>query len=302
MLKKILTYLFIAALAVLTALNYQLFVFPNRFAPSGLTGLCTIFQHVTQLNMGYLILVLNLPLAIAVFFKISRVLALRSLTYVVTMSTALVVLEKVDLSAFAYSTENSAILGPLVAGIIYGFIGSSLLKVGTYAGGTDFISALIHKTRPHFNFFYTSFALNVSVAALSYFVYDNGIEPVLLCVLYTFSYSTLMDRVSKSGRSAVRFEIITDQPEQLSEAIIQKLHHSATLIPGRGIYKGKETSILICIVNKTQTAVLASIVRSMSGTFAVCSQVSEVMGNFKRLDIRGNREKPLLDQGDGDQL
>ena len=33
--RKLLTYLVIIALALLCALNYQLFIFPNRFAPAG---------------------------------------------------------------------------------------------------------------------------------------------------------------------------------------------------------------------------------------------------------------------------
>lgn len=302
MLKKFLTYLVIVAMACINAVNYELFVFPNQFAPAGLNGLCTMFQYVTHLNMGYLNLLLNLPLAVAVYFKVSKSLALRSMTYVLSFSGMLVVLDYVDLSAFAYSTPSSTILGPLVAGIICGYICSILLKASAYAGGTDFIAALVHKYRPDFNFFYTVFAMNVVVACISYFVYDFKIEPVLMCILYSFASSTLIDKTNKSDRSAVRFEIITDHPEELSRLIIEKLHHSATMIPGKGIYKGKETNLLICVVNRPQAATMSAIIKTLPGTFAVCSQVSEVMGNFKRLDNKNNQELQLLDQGDGNGL
>ena len=244
--RKILTYFVIIAMAFLNAVSYTLFVFPNQFAPSGLNGLCTMFQHLTHMNMGYLNLILNFPLAVAVYFKVSRSLALRSMTYVLSFSLALMILEQVDLSAFAYSTGNSTILGPLVAGIIYGSICSMLLKASAYSGGTDFIASLIHKYRPNFNFFYTVFAMNVVVACLSYFVYDFKIEPVLMCILYSFTASTLIDRMNKSGRSAIRFEIITENPDALAKTIVEQLHHSATLIPAQGIYKGTPTNILIC--------------------------------------------------------
>ncbi len=300
-LRKVLTYLVIAALALLAALNYALFVFPNEFAPSGLNGLCTMFQHVTGLSMGYLNLLLNLPLAIAVYCKVSRSLALRAMCYVVCFSGALLLLDHVDLSAFAYATENgtSTIMGPLVGGIIGGSVQAALLRASAYTGGTDFISSLIHKYRPDVNFFWTGFSLNVVVAAISFFVYGYKIEPVLLCILYSFASSSVTDRMNKSGRSAIRFEIITDQPEALSQAIIQRLHHSATLIPARGMYRGRETNMLVCVVNRTQSAALSALIRSYPNTFAVASQVNEVMGNFKRLDNRGNLEKDFLDPGDG---
>jgi len=65
------------------------------------------------------------------------------------------------------------------------------------------------------------------------------------------------------------------------------------------MYRGKETNILICVVNKTQSAALTTLLRGYPGTFAVSSQVSEVVGNFKRLDNRGNLTPDLLDRGDG---
>lgn len=298
--KKVLTYCVIAGIAVLCALNYQLFVFPNSFAPAGLNGICTIIQYVFGISVGYLSLLINIPLALLVYFKVSKNLALRSMVYVLTFSFALLILDHVDLSRFAYATDNgtSAILGPLVGGIIYGFCYSLLLRASAYAGGTDFIAALIHKRSPNQSVIGLIFAMNVMVAVLSYFVYDYQVEPVILCILYSFASTTVSDRMLKNGRSAVRVEIVTDHPEELSGAIIRQLRHSATLVPAKGMYSGRETSILVCIINRTQVAALTAIVQSVPHSFAVMSQVSQVMGNFKRLDTHGHYEKEILDRGD----
>ena len=59
MTKKILTYLMIAAMAFLCAVSYQLFVFPNHFAPAGLNGLCTMIQYVFGVSIGYLNLLIE---------------------------------------------------------------------------------------------------------------------------------------------------------------------------------------------------------------------------------------------------
>ena len=295
------TYFVIILIALIAAVNYEIFVFPNKFAPAGLNGLCTMVQHIAGISVGYLSLIINIPLAIWVYFEISKPLAVRSMVYVVTFSVAILILDRVDMSAFYYVTENgtSAILGPLVAGIIWGGCYSPLVQCSAYSGGTDFIAAIIHKRRPEQNMFYLIFALNVVIALLSFFVYDYKIEPVILCILYAFTSSTVTDRLTKNGRSAIRFEIVTDYPNEISNEIITKLHHSATLVPGKGMFMGKPTNILICVVNKSQMAALSRIVRKYPYTFAVMSSVSEVMGNFKRLDSDGNLEKKLLDDGDG---
>ena len=299
--KKILTYSVIMALAVMAALNYEIFVYPNRFAPSGLNGVCIMIQHLTGLSVGYMSLLINIPLALVVYFLVSKPLAIRSMVYVATFSVALLILDEVDLSRFYYVTANgtSTILGPLVAGIIYGAVYAMLVQASAYTGGTDFIAAIIHKFKPEQNMFFLIFMLNVAVAITSYFVYDYQIEPVILCIMYAFMSSTVSDKLNKNGRSAVCFEIITDYPDEISDEIIYQLGHSSTLIPAKGMYAGRDTNLLICVVNKTQVAAVSRIVRKYPNTFAIMDPVSEVMGNFKRMDADGKEEKPLLDGGDG---
>ena len=299
--KKVWTYGVIMAIATVCALNYEIFVFPNRFAPSGLNGICTMIQYVTGINIGYLSMLINLPLALAVYLKVSKPLAIRSMVYVVTFSAVSVLLDYVDTSRFAYYTETgtSAILGPLVAGVIFGSCYSMLLRASAYSGGTDFVAALIHKYHPEKSIFGLIFTMNVMVAVISYFVYDFQIEPVILCILYAFMSSTVSEKLTKNGRSAVRFEIITDYPEQIADEIIHKLRHSATLVPGRGMYMNKEVSVLFCVVNNNQVARLAAICRKYPNTFAIIDPVSEVMGNFKKIDTHGKEEKSLLDGADG---
>lgn len=299
--RKALTYAVIVGLALVSAINYQLFIFPNKFAPAGLNGLCTMVQYVFGISVSSLNLLINLPLAFLVFTKVSKSIAVRSMTYVLSFSLWLTVLEHIDLSAFAYATDTgtSTILGPLVAGIVNGSVYSQLAQGGAYTGGTDFIASLIRKNRPGLNFFGVIFALNAAVAFISYFVYDFQIEPVILCIIYCFMSSTVSDKVVKSGRQAIRFEIVTDSPEELAQSIMTRLHHGVTLIPAKGMYSGRETNVLICVINKAQASVLSAIVRQQPNTFAVMSSVSEVMGNFKHLNTEGKESNNLLDTGDG---
>jgi uncharacterized membrane-anchored protein YitT (DUF2179 family) len=302
--RKVLTYFVIAAVAFLSAVNYEIFIFPNEFAPSGINGICTMIQYVTGISVGYLSLLINIPLALWCYFEVSKSVALRSMVYVGVFSLALVILDKVDLSAFAYATENgtSKILGPLVGGIIQGFVFSILAKSSAYSGGTDFVSAIVHKRNPMRSVYGISFIMNTCIAICSYFVYDYKMEPVILCIIYGYLSSSVVDRLMKSGREAICFEIITEHPQEISEEIIRKTRHTTTLIPARGMYTGKEKSMLICVVNKTQAAAVARICRSYPNTFAVMDPVGEVMGNFKDLKMDGSQVLHVLDSGDGKTL
>ena len=302
--KKAWTYLVIAMVALVASVNYELFVFPNQFAPSGVNGICTMIQYVTGVSVGYLSLLINVPLAIWCYIEVSKPIALRSMVYVITFSLGLLLLDHVDLSPFAYATENgtSKILGPLVAGVIQAYVYSILVKASAYTGGTAFVSAIIHKRSPEKSVFVISFTLNAAVAVASYFVYGYQMEPVILCILYSFMATNVGERLMKSGRSAIAFEIITDYPDEISQDIIRDIHHTTTLIPGKGMYSGRETSVLLCVVNKTQIAAVNSIIRRYPNTFAIVNPVSEILGNFRKLNSTGKEVAEVLDSGDGKTL
>lgn len=295
MFKKIASYGMILMCAALFALSYHLFVFPNRFAPAGINGICTMIQHVFHINMGYLSLLINLPLALLSFFLADKLWSIRTMVFTLAFSLLVLVLEKVDLTIFAYNTQFSAVLGPMVAGLAVGYLSGMLGWVSAGTGGTEFIARVIYRYRPHMNFYWVIFALNISVAVLSYFVYDFQIEPVLLCVVYSFASSVVREKMEQSRRKAVRFEIVTQYPEEISTQIMEKLHHGITLLPAKGMFRGEERSVLVCIINKTQIPELKQIVCAYPKTFAAMSQVEDVYGNFKRLDSQGKPERHITD-------
>jgi uncharacterized membrane-anchored protein YitT (DUF2179 family) len=208
----------------------------------------------------------------------------------------LLLLDKVDLSAFVYSTTISTLLGPAVGGLISGVCGYYMHQMGSCMGGTEFIAKLIHKKNPSFNLFTIMLALNVVVAGISYFVYDYKIEPVLLCIIYSYMSSSVRDNMNRKHQSALRCEIVTENGEELGKVIIDKLHHSVTRMPGKGLYTGAEKAVLVCILNPTQLNELTKIVAQYPDSFVSVSHINAVVGNFHRLDSRGKEQTSVLDE------
>ena len=283
--KKFLEFLLISALAVLSAVTYIIFIFPNSFAPAGFNGIATMIQFIFGFNAGYLSLLINIPLIIAVFFLVDKEFAVKTLFYIVFFSGALILLQEpfLDLGAYAYQPDNgtSMILGQHVAGILNGGILGAVFIANGSSGGTDLVAAIIHKINPAYNFVWVSFALTTVVALVSYFVYDYEIEPVILCILYSFFSSNVSDKMLKGSREAIKFEIITNHPDEISHEIIEKLGHSATLINAEGCYSHDHKSMLVCVINKDQIVKLKQILNKYPGSFASISNVSSTIGRFK---------------------
>ena len=295
--KKIVSYIMVILIALMMALNYQLFVFPNSFAPAGVNGIFTMIQHVLGFKLSYTSILLNVPLAIIVFFVIAKPFALRSMVYTLAFSGFLMIFDAMDLSAFVYSTGVSAVVGPAVAGMITGFGGYYMHRIGACYGGTEFIAKLIHKRNPAVNFFSIIFALNVSVALASYFVYDYKIEPVLMCIIYSYFSSNVRDNMNRKRGSALRCEIITDRPDEVSNAIIQNLHHGVTALEAKGMYTGEAKTMLVCILNPSQLTELSKLVAQFPGSFVTFTHVNSVLGNFKHLTSSNRPEAQFFDSG-----
>lgn len=306
--KKIITeYIIITFLAFCMAVAYEVFVFPNSFAPAGINGLATIIQHIFGFSLGYMSIIINIPLLIITFILVNKDFALKTFCYVAIFSITTLIVKNgagdndgfIDLSGFAYKNDTlSGILAPLTSGAINGLIYGYSVRRNSCTGGTDIIARMVRVKHPELNIMWVTFALNSVVAVLSYFAYaENGvynIEPVLLCLIYCFTSSKMGDMVLKGYKTALKFEVVTSYPDEISKEIIQKLHHSATVVHGKGMYTHEDKDLLICVVNKNQIVDFENIITKYPGTFAYISSVNETVGNFaykiKKRDLNGDKD------------
>lgn len=282
--KRIVDYLVIAVSALLLALSYHLFVYPNDFAPSGIPGFATMLQYLFNWNVGYITFIINIPLVIATYILVGKDYAVKSAAFTVVFSTALVALEYVPLDRFVYYTENgtSTIMAPIAAGVIGGFCYGIVMRRNSSTGGTDLVAALVNRYHPEYNLLWILFGINAVVAGTSYFVYGFQFEPVIMCLVYCFLTSQVSDMMLKGFKAAVKFEIITDRPEELSRALMEGLYHGVTELPAKGGFTHQDKTLLICVINKREIVKFQRIVEQFPGSFAYLTSVKETMGNFRR--------------------
>lgn len=284
--RQYIDHLVMAGLAILMALNYQIFVVHNAFAPAGINGLATMVQYLFHFSIGYMSLIINLPLAILAFFRVNRQFALKTLVFVLVFSGATLLLQsKVDLTRFIYHTGDgrSTLLAPVASGTINGLIYGVAIRHGGSTGGTDYIAAFVHKKRPEHSMVRIIFVLNTGVALLSYFVYNFNIEAVILSIAYSFITSRVSDGIIKGGERAIKAEIVTTHPDEIARMLIEKLGHGVTIVHAEGGYTHQSKSLLICIINRHQVVRFTELVSMFPDTFACISDVNKTLGNFKHV-------------------
>ena len=289
-------YLLMAALAVVFALNYLLFISRNGFAPAGVNGIATMVEYKTGFSVGYFSLMINIPLGIFAFFFVDKNFAVKTLVFSAVYSLSLLLFGLADLSAFQYDAQGVDTVFPaLIAGSVGGFVYGLSVRCNASTGGVDIIAKYVSKVDPLVNFFWINFAMNCIIALASYFVYavPDGFggmiydyKPICLCMLYCFLSSFVGNSIIKGSKSAYKFFIITSHADEIDREIFEKLKHSATRLTATGAYSNKEREVIVCVVNKRQLAEFKSILKKYKDTFAFVETVNEIIGNFKRVKNR----------------
>lgn len=285
------SYLIVAIEAFINAFSYEIFIYPNGFAPAGVGGIATIMQHLTHISAGYYIAAINAPLLIVSFFALDKNFTLKSLTHTVVFSLASIFFHSIDVSKIAFAAPDAGgrALAAIAGGVFSGVLYYVAVRSGGSTGGADIIGAAINKKKPEFEMVWVIFTVNVIIAVSSFFVFgseEGGIassyEPVILCIIYCFVSSTIADYIFKGGKSAVKFEIITNYPDEISQEILDKLHHGCTILSGTGAYSHSDKKVLICIVNRRQIAACEKILKKYDKTFAFMENVNGTFGVFDR--------------------
>ena len=242
----------ISLLAFISAANYCIFVFPNRFAPAGIDGICTMIQDVLNINMGYFSLFVNIPLIISAFIILDRDYAIKSSVYVIIFSISVILIKENNFSTIYYFTQTgtSTILAPIASGVIRGILYTLTLKSNGSAGGVDIISSIIKIKKPHLNFMDNIFIINTLIALSSFWVYEMNIEPVICSIIYAYISSYTCNHLRNKEHEIIKYEIITKTPSEITSYINYELHQRATVINAKGAFSGEDTNIVLCIIRK----------------------------------------------------
>lgn len=288
----VLKYVFIVFLGCLLALNYTLFIVPNGFAPAGINGIAVMIQYKLNFSVGFMSLIINIPLCVFAFFFINKRFAIGTLVFCLVYSLVYLLFQNIDIERFKYNAEGVDTIYPvLIAGVISGFCYSCLFRLHASTGGTDIISKYISKKKPEMNFFFVTFILNGIVAVSSFFVYAQKIDgemvynfkPVCLCIVYCLTSSLVGNYLLKETKTAFQVTIITDTPKEIEDEIINVLHHSATRLSGEGIFTHTNKTVLMCVVNKYQIVEFKKMIEKYPNTFAYVTTANETIGNFKKV-------------------
>ena len=268
----------IVVAAFLSAVGLYTFVNPANFAPSGVDGISMMVQKLTDINMGYVSLAINIPLLVIAWFFISKKYVVYTSLFTVVSSVAMIIMEEINM--YEYVTENNVWIAVFASGIMLGARTAIMIRIGGSTGGVDIIACIVQKKKPYMNIETLISIFCYVTIGISFFVYGN-IESVIMSVIQMLIFNLAMNSVLKTTRNAVEVRIITSDPEQFREDIIFNLTHGATVMDCKGMFTGEDKSMIVTIININQMDELIKLSRKYPNSFVYFSEVNGVWGNFR---------------------
>jgi uncharacterized membrane-anchored protein YitT (DUF2179 family) len=259
--------------SILRAIAIHAFIIPNKFAPGGITGIAAIIEIISggKINSGYSLFLLNVPLLF---------LAIKTLSAIILVSILLVLLGKLEVWTginFKY-TPNERILAALAGGVLGGAALATMLKIGGSSGGTDIVAALVNKKYAATSISRFIFMFDAVIVLASALILKS-LDPIMLSIVEMFVGSRVSESIIQGFKTAIKFEIIIDEPDKLANVIMTKLNRGVTCIKAKGMHTNTEHNVLICLVRKRQLSAMHDLLKEYApNSFTYISQANEVIG------------------------
>ena len=256
--------------SVLCAVAINGILIPHRFVSGGLVGLSLVIHYLfPTLQVGWLYLILNIPLFVLGWMFVGRRFFVYSIAALLIFTNAVT---WVKVPVPVHDMLPSAVL----AGVITGAGTGIILRSWGSAGGLGILSIILLK-RFSIRLGSTILGFNAAILVLTAGLFS--LDKAIYTLIYLYVSSTMVNLVvtGLSQRKAVH--IISPKWEEIAQAIMEELQRGVTIIGGRGGYTGKEEQILYTVLTFREVPQLKQLIHRIDqDAFVVVSDTLEVMG------------------------
>lgn len=264
--------------AFLVAISINMFLIPANVYSSGFTGIAQLLSKVItentpfSISMGYLLLLLNIPVAILGWKKVGKSFTIYS---VLSVLFSTFFLEMIPIKEVAHDILLNAVFGGVILAIGVGIT----LKWGGSTGGMDILAMWLSrmKDKPIGNYMFTLNAVIIITAGYLY-----GWEKALYTLVTLYTTTRVIDAIHTRHEKLTAL-IITRKGEELKKAIHAKLVRGITTIPAKGAYTNETKDMMMIVITRYELFDLERIIKKVDPkAFTNIMETTSVVGFFRR--------------------
>jgi uncharacterized membrane-anchored protein YitT (DUF2179 family) len=256
--------------ALLVAIALEIFLIPNQIIDGGVVGVAIMAAAVTKLPVGLFIWGLNLPFLWLGYKQIGKTFALSTLGSVTLMSVFVSLLHQGPV------LTDDLLLAAVFGGAILGLGVGTIIRNGGSLDGTEIVAIMLTRQLP-FSVGEIVLVFNIFIFGSAAFVFnwDRALYSLLTYFVAMKTIDIAMEGLDESKAAL----IVSEQPDEVRDAIIDRLGRGVTEIEGKGGYTGEARPVLYTVITRLELAKLKAIVLEIDpGAFVAIQDVHEVLG------------------------
>ncbi|MDO5028553.1 MAG: YitT family protein [Bacillota bacterium] len=248
------------------------FFVPHKLLSGGVGGISILLQLLTGYSTGVFIFLINIPLAILGFKKLSKSFMIYTFISYNLLSLFLLILNRLNFNFMVDDILLSSIYGGLLNGLGMGL----MFKNSTSQGGLDIIAMILRKEKD-ISISTPLLIMNFFVVAIASTIY--GIEKGMYTLIaMNLGYKTV-DKVVSGFDTKKQVIIISKDYEKISKKILVDPHRGVTLLSARGAFTGDHKEVLYVVASSRQIVRIKQVVKEIDPkAFISISDMIEVSG------------------------
>lgn len=255
------------------AVGFQFFLYPNAIVVGGVSGIAMIINMLTELPVGVLTIIMNIPLFVLAWRSFGSKFLMGSLVGMLLSSVF------VDLLAmFSIVPTRDMLLACFIGGAIKGTGLGLVYYVGATTGGIDIVAKFARRKFPYINFGTIVLIMDCVIIIVFAAVFKK-IESSMYAVIAMFVTSKAIDLVLYGIDNSNVCYIISNESQQVVKAITDQLHRGVTILEGEGAYSHQNKQVLLCVVKRPQISDIRKMVKNIDeNAFFIVTDAKNVYG------------------------
>lgn len=268
-----LEYLVIALGTALYAVGFQYFLYPNSIIVGGVSGIAMIINMLTELPVGLLTVILNIPLFALAWKHFGTHFLVGSLVGVLLSSVFIDIL-----AMYPVNATSDMLLACFIGGAIKGFGLGLVYYVGATTGGVDIVAKFARRKYPYINFG-TIVLIMDCVIIVAFALIFNELEGAMYAVIAMFVVSKAVDLVLYGTDNSSVCYIISNESEEIVREITGTLNRGVTILEGKGAYSHTDKQVLLCVIKRPQITAVRKIIKTVDEhAFFIVTDAKNVFG------------------------
>lgn len=271
--KRILV-IFLASL--LMAINIKSFVRTGGLYPGGATGLTILIQRMADM---FLHIAIPYTFVNVILNAIPVYIGFRFIGKKFTLYSCLMIF----LTGFftdiipSWTITYDTLLISIFGGMINGLVISICLMMNATTGGTDFI-AIYLSDKKGVDSFNIVLGLNAVILIAAGILF--GWDKALYSIIFQYASTQVLHVLYKKYQQKTLF-VVTNHPQEVSDAISEECNHGATILEGEGSYGHCERYVVYSVVSSAESEKVIKAVRETDPqAFINAIRTEQVSGRF----------------------